>query len=395
MNQSKLRIVVAGLAGQFPLGGMAWDYMQYCVGLHLLGHDVVYFEDTGAWPYDPVKRELTDQPRSSIAAIAGFFQDHYPPLADRWFYRHLQDETFGMPAESFDAFARSADVFLNVSGACFFPDTLSSRCRKVFLDTDPGYNQIVYANRPGWSPNISRWCAHVDAHDAFATFAENIGQADCHVPTIGKRWHPTRSPVVLSLWDAVRASAPPLDAPFTTVMSWQYYPTDLQIDGRGYNAKPPEFEKFFELPSRSSAKLMLASSGSRTPAEQLKTAGWHLVDPAGVSRTAATYQDFIGASAGEWSIAKNVYVATRSGWFSSRTACYLTAGRPAVVQDTGWSRYLPTGSGLFAFSNIDEAAERLTVVLDNPSQHRSAAYDIAREYLAHDRVLLALLEAVA
>ena len=393
LGDTRLRIIVAGLVGQYPLGGMAWDYFQYCIGLHLLGHDVVYFEDTWAWPFDPVKRELTDQPDHSVATLADFFRDHLPPLADRWFYRHLHAQSFGMAADAFDAFARSADVFLNVSGACFFPDALNPKCRKIFLDTDPGYNQIVYATRPAWSPNVVRWCEHVDEHDAFATFAENIGSADCRVPTIAKRWQATRSPVVLAAWETVRDSSPPPGAPFTTVMSWQHYRSDLVFEGRVYNAKPPEFAKFFDLPVRTPAKLQVAASGSTTPVSQLEAAGWTLVDPGVASGSASSYAQFIAASAGEWSIAKNVYVATRSGWFSSRTACYLAAGRPAVVQDTGWSRYLPSGSGLFAFATIDEAADGLARVLADPRKHQLAAYDVAREYLAHDRVLPKLLDA--
>jgi hypothetical protein len=103
---------------------------------------------------------------------------------------------------------------------------------------------------------------------------------------------------------------------------------------------------------------------------------------------------FIGDSFGEWSVAKNVYVDTRSGWFSCRTACYLAAGRPAVVQDTGWSRFVPSGDGVIAFSTMEEAIDGLKRVTADPDRHRTAAYEIAREYLAPDRVLPPMIEAI-
>ena len=37
----ELRIIVGGLVGQYPLGGVAWDYFHYLIGLAELGHEVV------------------------------------------------------------------------------------------------------------------------------------------------------------------------------------------------------------------------------------------------------------------------------------------------------------------------------------------------------------------
>ena len=34
----KLRIIVGGMVGQYPYGGVAWDYFHYCLALHELGH---------------------------------------------------------------------------------------------------------------------------------------------------------------------------------------------------------------------------------------------------------------------------------------------------------------------------------------------------------------------
>src|SRR5687768_12084826 len=52
-STQSIRVAVTGLAATYPFGGVFWDYMQYVLGLHRLGHDVLYIEDNGRWCYDP------------------------------------------------------------------------------------------------------------------------------------------------------------------------------------------------------------------------------------------------------------------------------------------------------------------------------------------------------
>jgi hypothetical protein len=204
-------------------------------------------------------------------------------------------------------------------------------------------------------------------------------------------WRPTRCVVTLSPWKDVRENAPRPGAPFTTVMTWDYWKGALMHNGVEYKTKVPEYEKFEQLPKLVDIPLALAIGGHKTPFEQIKAAGWQTLDAQAATLTPESYQQFIGDSAGEWSIAKNVSVATRSGWFSCRTACYLAAGRPCVVQDTGWSRFVPAGRGVFAFDNVQQAIDGLKAVQADPVQQRIAAYEIAREYLAPDKVLPAMI----
>ena len=56
-----MQIVVTGLIATYPLGGLSWDYIQYIQGLHLLGHDVFYLEDTGNWVYNPELSTFTGE----------------------------------------------------------------------------------------------------------------------------------------------------------------------------------------------------------------------------------------------------------------------------------------------------------------------------------------------
>src|SRR4029077_992853 len=88
--------------------------------------------------------------------------------------------------------------------------------------------------------------------------------------------------------------------------------------------------------------------------EALARNGWHLADPAEVAGTPADYQSFIQGSRAEFGIAKSGYVASRCGWFSDRSLCYLASGRPVLAQDTAFDRFLPTGEGIFSFASEDD-----------------------------------------
>ncbi|HMO25520.1 MAG TPA: hypothetical protein PKB10_04560, partial [Tepidisphaeraceae bacterium] len=154
------------------------------------------------------------------------------------------------------------------------------------------------------------------------------------------------------------------------------------------------YAKFHDLPKRVQVPMSLAVGGHKHPADQIRADGWNLIDAAPLTRTPDSYMRFIADSRGEWSVAKNVFVAMRTGWFSCRTACYLAAGRPAVVQETGWSRYVPAGNGVLSFSTMDEAISGIERVEHDYAAHRQSAYEIAREYLAPDRVLPQMLDTI-
>jgi hypothetical protein len=100
----------------------------------------------------------------------------------------------------------------------------------------------------------------------------------------------------------------------------------------------------------------------------------------------------VQGSAAEFSVAQGIYVETRCGWFSDRTARYLASGRPALVQNTGFDRRLPTGEGLIAFDTLDQAIEGADRIVADHAHHARAARAIAEEYFDSDRVLTALIE---
>lgn len=395
----KLRIIVGGMVGQFPLGGVAWDYFHYVLALRELGHEVYYHEDTNTWPYNPSIREPSADGVYNANFIQTFFEKHAPDLVHQWHYRLLQDKCFGMSKSAFDQVAKSADVYLNVSGVCLLPDSLPTRCRKVFLDSDPGYNQMGLQDLlDAQGPTARRYVEVAKQHDVHLTYAENIHQPDCQLPRCGIDWITTRPVVTLGDWRAAKDTPLMPDAAYTTVMTLDLSkePKRLHYRGVDYFDKRPEFERFIALPKRlPDLRLMLAiGNNNDATMHALADNGWVVADAHEASLTPEAYRDFIAHSAGEWSIAKNVYAATRSGWFSCRTCCYLASGRPAVVQETGWSKYIPSGAGVFAFNTMDEAVAGLERVASDPAKQRRLAYDLAREYLAPDKVINPLLESI-
>ena len=155
---------------------------------------------------------MTDDAGYSAAFLKHFFQRYAPELAEHWHYIHLHEASYGMSRRAFDTVARTADLFINISGASFVPDSLSPHCLKIFVDTDPGFNQIVLNQGPAWSKNVGRWCAAILAYDRHFTYAENIGALDCKVPTSGLNWQKTRAPIVLDLWEDIRVPISPIGA---------------------------------------------------------------------------------------------------------------------------------------------------------------------------------------
>src|SRR5665213_2752778 len=388
---SRLRIIVAGMAAQYPVGGVAWDYLQYAIGLARLGHDVVYHEDTWCWPYHPPLRTMTDSPDFSAAYLRDFFARYAPELAERWHYQHLHETSRGMSRAAFDQFAKAADLFINVSGGSFFPDALAPSCLKLFVDTDPGYNQIILSERPSWSENVDRWCAAVRAHDRHFTYAENFGHADCTMPAAGIAWRKTRMPVVPELWSA-RPEGVKAEAPWSTVMTWNVFKGKLKYRGVEYRGKAEEFAKIAELPRRFGRPFRVAVGGTEAPLAALAAQGWAAEDGPSATLNPDDYQDYIAASRGEISVAKQVYVALQTGWFSTRSACYLAAARPVVVQDTGFSNILPTGYGLHALDTADQAAAAIEAVEANYDAERAAARDLALAHFDARDVLSRLID---
>jgi hypothetical protein len=401
-----LRIVVTGLIAQHPsLGGVAWDYVQYAAGLHRLGHDVYYLEDSGEWPYtldggpsgnDWIAHDCTPNVTHLARVMERF------GLTDRWAYRFpIKPRWFGMSHAKRRQILRSADLLINVSGSLERPSEYRCVRRLAYIDSDPVFTQIKLALPRGHVKFQTR----VSAHDVHFSFGERLAGA---VPATRYRWQPTRQPILMSEWSP---SGEPKHA-YTTVMSWASY-QPLHYRGQRYGQKDVEFRRFIGLAAQvpeasfdvalnstehvawetEGDSVRRASAGPVSPprrvtaAELLTSAGWSVIDARAVCSDLDRYRSFIQRSRAEWSIAKNGYVKGRPGWFSCRSACYLAAGRPVVVQDTGFSRVIPTGIGVLTFNTLEEATATVKEVEADYHRHARAARDIAAAYFDSDRVL--------
>ena len=383
-----MKVIVTGMIGSYPVGGVLWDYAQYALGLERLGFEVYYLEDTGWQTYDPRKGEYGEDCGYAVEFLKTSLTALSPTLGARWRFRSMDGKSYGVGDEAFAEVLRSADLFLNVSGGTLLRDEYMPCKRKVLIDSDPGWNH--FRNYPRWDASPPWYGSHgYRAHDFFFTYAERIGKPGCALPALGLKWQPTRPLVVMDCW----RTEPPNEK-WTTVMTWKNFQETIQHNGVTYGTKEMEFGKVQSLPARVKARLEVATGGAEVPRAEWKALGWSVIEAAGVSRTPEGYRHYIQSSRGEFSVAKNVYVATGSGWFSCRSVCYLAAGLPVVVQDTGFSEFIPTGEGVLAFSHLDEAVRGIESVEGDYGKHQRAARELARTHFASEVVLGDLLKRI-
>lgn len=380
-----MRIVITGLLGQYSFGGVIWDYIQYLIGFRDLGHDVWYLEDSGAWPYDPIKQTISEDCTYNVTYLGKMMTEF--GFGDRWIYRNGADGKFhGAGEAAARDLIKNGDLLINVSSAGWLRDYDFGVKHQMFIDGDPMFCHIGLLDEKQADYN-----KRVRSHDSCFTFGLNVGGPGTLVPDAGIKWKKTVQPIALDYWPF--ASEAPLDR-YTTVMNWASY-APKEWNGQIWGQKDLEFTKFKELPSHTPQPLAMVMGkgvGSKRPDAELRSLGWTILEPDEVTPDHLSYRDFLRSSKAEWSIAKHGYVASRSGWFSCRTACYLALGRPAIVQETGWSAYIPAGEGVLAFSTMEEAVAGIAKINANYPAHQKAARAIAEKYFEAKMVCQDLLD---
>jgi hypothetical protein len=266
-----------------------------------------------------------------------------------------------------------ADLIVNLCGATL-PDPEQRRqgCL-VYIDTDPGFEQVRLVQ----GDRASR--EYLEAHDLHFSYGWNVGEPSSRIPSGGIAWRKMHPPVLVDLWDAASGSA---DASWRTIATYRNKGKDVIIDGETYLwSKHPNFEQVMALPARTSERLELALANvDEADRARLVSHGWRLCDPYPLTKSPGSYRRYILGAKGEFSVEKDCYVRLNSGWFSDRTVCFLAAGRPCVVQDTGFTRRVPSWSGLLAWRTAEEAADALDRVARDYERHARAARALAREF---------------
>jgi hypothetical protein len=381
-------IVLWGLIASFPFPGMAWHRLHYLAGLRRLGFDVWYVEETDipVMKFDNLWRTLDYEPNlkylSDLMELIGF--------GNRWIFKPPGQSEMCFGARSLNGMNqlyRDADIVINHSGAQTIRPYHSGIKCLVYIETDPVASQIDVAS--GNNSTIKKLSSH---HYLFS-YGTNIGAPDCKIPTQRFTWIPMGPPVCVDWWYTNKN--PGKSRPLTTVATWKHSIRDRSWEGESWHwSKHHEFLKFIKLPRKSRLPLELAIGGiTNDELEHLRNNGWK-VRPAKELSDLGKYRNYIQNSSGEFTIAKEQYVAPRSGWFSDRSTTYLASGRPVITQDTGFGNSIPTGEGLFAFSTEEEALAAIDAVATNYERHASAALEIAKEYFEAEQIFKAMLKKI-
>jgi hypothetical protein len=358
------------VAGNPRQGGATWAVLQYVLGLRHLGHDVFLVE--------PV--------REFSPATVGYFQQvarRFGLTARAALVADGRRQSVGLSYRRVREAARSADLLINISGLLVAEELREAPIR-VYVDLDPAFNQLWHA-----AEGVD---VGFDGHTHFVTVGCAIGRDGCDVPTCGYEWLATLQPVVLGEWPV--ANGFHHDA-LTTVGNWRAYGS-IDHDGVFYGQKAHALRELIDLPLMTDERFLLALAihPNEPDLSALHENGWELVNPAEVAGTPHTYRRFIQGSKAEFGIAKSGYVRSRCGWFSDRSACYLASGRPVLAQETGFSRFLPVGEGLFAFTTAGDVLAAIDEIRADYSRHARAARELAEAFFGSELVLTRLLDRV-
>lgn len=377
------RIIVGAYLVRYPLGGMMSNALEYVSGFAKLGHDVWVVERAthpGAC-FDPSRGQMTDDPAFGCRATDTLLERF--GLGGRWCFVDVDGGCHGLRQEILDELFRTADVFVDYGAHGAWAEKAQACGATVLIDGEPGYNQVRMLRAADDGEVLP-------TYDAYFTNGRNVGTARSDAPSAGIEWQPIFHPV-----DVDRFPGPPplpTGGPFTTIMNWQSHAT-MRWGGRVLHQKDVEFARFVDLPRRVSVPVEVAAAGKRVPHDELRAAGWRVVDAHRVTWTYDRFRSYLDASRGEFGVVKHVFRELRTGWFSDRSAAYLANGRPVVLQETGWSDHLPTGDGLFAVDDVESAAAAIEAIEREPQRHAAAARDVARSYLDPSVVLPAVLRA--
>lgn len=374
------KIVILHLAIRYPFAGVVWQLLHHLVGFRRLGFDVYYLEDNWAYVYDPLQRSQVPDAGPNLKLVGDVLQRF--GFGDRWgFLDPASGDYLGMSVARCRELLKDADAVINLCIATK-PRAEHHSCRRlVYLETDPGPFQVSLARGDAEAVETARW------HHDFFTYAYNLGAPDCVLPAGNLRWHRTRPPVLLDLWHTGVGPAEP--ALFTTVGTWTNQGKDVEINGEKYWwSKHLNFRQVLDVARLAGQPIELATDISSGPDYERAIAGGFTIRPViPMSLDLDGYREYISASRGEFTPSKDLYVRTRSGWFSDRTATYLAAGRPVVTQYTGFEKYIPTGTGLLGFSDAAEAVDALRRINADYPRHARAARELAEEYFDAGKLL--------
>ncbi|MBN1794078.1 MAG: glycosyltransferase [Candidatus Omnitrophica bacterium] len=382
MSSNSLKIIILGYIVRGPIGGRVWADLHYFLGLSKLGHDVYFVEDSGDYQYccyDFSKNSVTSDPSYGVKIASNIFR-HFE-YNDRWsYYNALSKTWFGISDGKIKKIIKEADLLIAFGRLHQLRPWFERVPIRILIDKDPVFIQLN---------NIKQKSARVETekYNRYFSLAENINHLDCFMPDDGIAWRPTRHPLFLDSWPKM-----PIEnrGSFTTLMQWDSYNVE-EYNGIYYGMKAESFKKIIDLPGKLNSTFELVVGGTNLAKELLEEKGWIIKEKLTESGDIWKYQNYIQNSKAEFTIAKHGYVISNSGWFSERSASYLASGRPVITQQTGFSKWLPTGEGVLAFKNMKQAIAAVEEVNNRYEFHCKKAREIAEEYFDYRKILPKLI----
>jgi hypothetical protein len=352
-----------------------WVYLNWALGLRALGCKVIWLEAVEPTISEHEAQALLETLRSRLeryglaehVALCSSSADPLPPAITQ-------------TCLDLDA-AAEADLLLNLRYGTP-AETVRQFRRTALLDIDPGLLQV-------W---LSEGKITVAEHDVYFTIGETVGQEGAKFSDAGLSWNYTPPAVALDWWATSPASE---DAPFTTVSHWTMGEWMVDDEEVYSNDKRTGFLPFLGLPKHTSQPLELAiclAEDEQSEWTFLRQQGWRVRHSYESTSTPWDYQDYIRRSRGEFSCVKPSCIRLQNAWISDRTLCYLATGRPAIVQHTGASRFLPDAAGLFRFQDMQEAIRAFDRVNSDYAHQSQEARALAEEYFDAAQVAKSVLE---
>jgi hypothetical protein len=355
-------IVVSGDVLRRPRGSNLAAHLQYLIGLRKLGHQVAYVEDRGLATAEDTDGHVV--PREGIMLLGDLLRRCRVDIPIVWVDADA-GLVGGMIWQQLRRRLREADLLLDIGGHCFLEERALPR-RRALIDIEP---------RPDLSAlgPTARQADH-DYHFSNRRDPDELPAAE---------WLPTIPPVVPRLWYGPPARA---ELPLKVLVG-----RGAAQGGLGSaRDEVPAIEQLLALPARLTPRpwTTLSDEGSEL-AQQLTGAGWSVRAEAAVDDSLSAHRAQLIGSQACLSFHRE---ADDGVWFSSHDAAFLAAGRPLVVGDGDLECWLPTGTGLLTFADLDAAVEAVELVARELPRHSAAARDVAERVFHYKVVLPNLLE---
>jgi hypothetical protein len=359
-----------------------WAYINWALGLQANGCKLYLLETLGKQGDPQEALRSARQSRANLQAIGveadfAFLWTKEQREGLRPVLGELLE--FGAPLEDV---ADECDLLVNFYYS-LRADLVRRFPRAALIDIDPGLLQI-------W---VGEGQMEMAPHDIYFTIGETVGRPDAGFSDCGVSWHFTPPVVHLPAWPVVPAAG---SAPYTTITNW--WSGYEEFRGEIFNnEKRTTFLEYVDLPRLTPVPLELSIFLNDEPINDqeqrnLREKGWRVRPAQDLNHSPHYYRSYIQQSRGEFSCAKPSCMRLQNAWISDRTLCYLASGKPAIVQHTGPSAYLPGADGLFRFRSMEEAVRALeTIEADYERQSRNARA-LAEEHFDAEKVTRKMLE---